>query len=796
MDSPTPEPPQPKRRRLAVSEVTAAVARVRSRIRCGAMLTALASALLCIAIAIVIAGLLDLSIGLGAGVRRVVAGALLATVVGVALWIGVRFLRVSQRQAAARVDAALLESGASGSEARSTLEFSDRTGASDLLSRSVAQRIAESAADRISELRTRSVRTGYRTGRAVAMCAAILVIAGAGQILAGDVVSSVGRRLLDPDGGHPRWSPIGVSIEIVRIDPSPSEAKPGIWSGDTVRIVSEIERMPEQVRAVLMVQREGSGTEPIPLDAVRNGDSEDAPYTASMTMASLTEPARVWVELRGGPGTPQRWRASSREIVLDPVERPRLRGARLTITPPQYTGLPERTIVWPGRRATTHQPVELPQGSRLVLDTRTAIDPTALRGPIDRPRVRLGSGAASIQWTQIEHGDREAALTLHGKDGAGDAVRLELTVTPDQPPDAQIIWPQREEVVALEGAVVPIRVRAKDDYAVDQATIEAEVVGDASRTLGIDLGGGSKDIESPSAIDTQAIGAVAGDVIEVYLVARDNRPDELGGSQTTRSRVLRILVVDPQQFAKMLEEEIGPEAAAAFEGQQQSESSGEPCPHCESGECEGGECQGGGAGEGAGSGQGSGTGSGQGSGQGSGSSSGGGSGSSGGGAESSQNGAGSNPGSSEQSENAEQSSEGQSASGPGDQDEQTERAPWQGDRFFDGRETEPADQQASQASQASQAGQGGQESAESTSESSTGPGGQSDDGSRTQPNENPVTQPQPPPFATDPDGRSGPSSPQQGDLPTEAENSVPERYRDLVRAYYERRSRSEQGAKP
>jgi len=787
-----PDQQKPRPRRLAVSEVAAAIGRVRSRIRYGAMVTAFSTVLVWAAILFVTAGLLDLAIGLGPSVRRAVFFALLGLLGVGAIWILVRIAKVSQRQAAARLDAALLEQGASGSEARGTLEFSEKTGASDLLSRTIARRIAETAADRLHGFRSATVRTGFQTGRAMALCVAILLIAGAGQILAGDLMSSVGRRLFDPDGGHPRWSPIGVSIESVRIDPSPTEAKAGVWAGDTVRIVSEIERMPEQVRAILMVQREGSAPEPIPLDAVRLGEDEDQPFIASMTISELTEPARVWVELQGGPGTPQRWRAASREITIDPEQRPRLRAARLTITPPEYTGLPEQRIAWPGRSATTARPVELAQGALMLLETQAAIDPSALRGPVERPRVRLRPNSASIEWTQVDPEAGETVLTLHGP------VRLDLAVIPDQAPVAEITWPEREEVVALAGAVVPIRVLAEDDYAVDQATLDAAVVGDGSRSLSADLGGGAERIEVPSAIDTQAIGAVAGDVIEVRLHATDNRPAELGGNQTMTSRVLRIRVVDPQQFAQMLSNEIGPEAAEAFEEQQESEneseeseseaesesqpsggSSQEPCPHCESGECEG-ECQGGGEGSGQGSGQGFGSGSGQGAG----SSSGGASGSSGGGGESSAGAGGSEQGSTQQSQPATEDPEGQPGSSESDSQQEGEERPWRG------RETEPAGEQSEPS-----AGEG-DESSPSTSESPTGPGGRNDDGFRTRPEDEPVPQPIAPPLAEDPDGLSGPTQQERSDLPTEAETSVPERYRDLVRAYYERRSRTGEGNTP
>ncbi|MFU8829136.1 MAG: hypothetical protein ACNA8P_06845, partial [Phycisphaerales bacterium] len=405
-----------KERRLAVGEVSSAIGRVRWRIRSGLFAEGLARLLVWFAAIVVLVGLLDVAMGLGAAVRLWTVVALGVWIVGVCVWLVVRMAMVSAARAAAKLDAALLEGdpSASGSEARTTLEMGEKIGASDLLSRTVARRVAQGAAERLDGMNLKRVRTGYQTGRALAVCAAVLMVAGAGQLLAGDVVGSVGKRLLDPAGGHPRWSPIAVSIDVERVDPSASDAKAGIWAGDSVRVSSVLAQMPEQTRAILMVQRPGRPLEPIPLDAQpvsldgSTGDSLSGPHRAAALLRSVSEPARVWVELRGGPGTPERWRASSREIVIEAEQRPRLRGAEVIVTDPAYLGGRSRSVRLPGRTGLSERDLAMAQGGRLEVVARGSVELSEIS--LNARRVdteqELRGMDGRIRWREMEPGER------------------------------------------------------------------------------------------------------------------------------------------------------------------------------------------------------------------------------------------------------------------------------------------------------------------------------------------------------------------------------------------------------
>jgi hypothetical protein len=621
----------------------------------------------------------------------------------------------------------------------------EKIGASDLLSRTVAKRVAQGAAERLDGMNLKRVRTGYQTGRALAVCAAVLMVAGAGQLLAGDVVGSVGKRLLDPAGGHPRWSPIAVSIDVERVDPSTGDAKAGIWAGDSVRVSSVLAQMPEQTRAILMVQRPGRPLEPIPLDAQpisldgSTGDSLSGPHRAAALLRSVSEPARVWVELRGGPGTPERWRASSREIVIEAERRPRLRGAEVIVTDPAYLGGRSRSVRLPGRTGLSERDLAMAQGGRVEVMARGSLELSEISLNARRmdTEQELRGMDGRIRWREMEPGERGREVGLRGPDGAGEGVKLKLSVIEDRPPTAEIDWPKREEVIALEGAAVPLRVSATDDYRVDRAWIEQLIVRETPHRAEIEFVDSDADdateLRKRPSIDTGALGAVAGETILVRMFARDHRPDELGGAQESMSRELRIRVVDEEEFRQMLCEEFGEEAGEAFDRRREQqdgggdgtcESCGGPCDS--EGNCEG-SCEGDGQGEGSGSGSGSGsgTGTGQGSGDGSG-----------------------------------------------------EAPPWDEDRFFDGSEREAPDQD-SDAPAPSESGEPGP----------TGSGGASDDGVRAQNPAPPTEQPATPPLAEAPDARGSAADVAREELSqvqAEAEAGVPERYRDLVRAYYER----------
>ncbi len=794
VEKPSNEPGTP------IRVVESIVSRVQTRMRLGLGSETIAGGGLWLLILLVTIGLLDVGIGLSAAARWIAMIGLTVAVLWFLVLLFVRLLRIRREVAASNVDRAMLGSvsGASGSETRSALEFAERTGSSELLTRTFAKRIGAVAAQRLAGLRAARVPTGYRTGRALMLIACLGLVALAGQLMAGDIVQSVGKRLLDPTGGHPRWSPIDVSITTTRIDPGEADAPDGLWIGDSVRISTVIERVPEATYATVMIARGDAPPEPLPLDLFGSGVEEDPSRRGGVALRAIAEPTRVWVELRGGPGTPQRWRAASREIVLDPDARPRLRGAQASISPLAYTGIADRTERWPGRTASRERDLILTQGATLELQVAGSVGLTEVRtSGLDPVSSSAVADRASAVWACNQPGEFELEAALVGADGRGDRVRIALTVIPDEAPEADIAWPAREEVIALEGATVPLRLSATDDYAVTGVTVLEQVEGDPSRAQRIDVPIASAPDPSTLSlnhdVDTASLGAVAGDTVEVRTTVSDNRPSEIGGAQTTASRTLRIRIVDAEEFERLLQQELGQQAADAFREKQQ----GEPCPDCQSGECDG-ECSGNGTGQGSGSGTGQGTGSGAPSGGPGSRGDAGSSGSpSGSGATGDQpgnqpgNDSGSGEGQGEGSESSESEGDAQQ---PGDQagetgedpaDEQTqsesgesqaEPRPWDGDRFFDGEgSSDPAEQAEPEAEQQSEGNAG------SSDEDRRGPDDQPE-----------PEQPVAPPLAGDPDGRDSAAGSIPSDAPefdADAEASVPERYRDLVRAYYERRAK-------
>lgn len=780
VEKPTNEPGTP------IRVVESIVSRVQTRMRLGLGSETIAGGGLWLLILLVTIGLLDVGIGLSAAARWIAMIGLTVAVLWFLLLLLVRLLRIRREVAASNVDRAMLGSvcGATGSETRSALEFAERTGSSELLTRTIAKRIGAVAAQRLVGLRAARVPTGYRTSRALMLIACLGLVALTGQLMAGDIVQSVGKRLLDPTGGHPRWSPIDVSITTTRIDPSDEDAPDGLWIGDSVRISTVIERVPEATYATVMIARGDAPPEPLPLDLFGSGVEEDPSRRGGVTLRAIAEPTRVWVELRGGPGTPQRWRAASREIVLDPDARPRLRDAQASITPLAYTGIADRTERWSGRTATRERKLTLTQGTTLELEAAGSVPLTEIRtGGLDPVSSSASADRADAVWICNEAGDFELEASLVGADGRGDRVRIALTVIPDAAPQADIAWPAREEVVALEGATVPLRLSAADDYAVTSVTVLELVEGDPSRARRIDVSIASdtdpKKLAPSHSVDTASLGAVAGDTVEVRTTVTDNRPSEIGGAQTTASRTLRIRIVDAEEFERLLRQELGQQAADAFREKQQ----GEPCPDCQSGECDG-ECNGTGPGSGSGSGKGSGSGTGEANGGGTPSGSPGSRGD--GGSSGSPNGSGA-PGDLNANQSGEGSGSGEASAEPSEPEsadhQQSEARPWDGDRFFDGQNSDqPADQSQPDAqSNSAQADQQSEGDGTNSNEDRRGPDDQPE-----------PEQPLAPPLAGDPDGRDSSAGSIPSDAPefdADAEASVPERYRDLVRAYYERRAK-------
>lgn len=214
------------------------------------------------------------------------------------------------------------------------------------------------------------------------------------------------------------------------------------------------------------------------------------------------------------------------EHSVDVVDLPRVEQVRLTYRYPEWTGLPARTDT-------------ASRDIRAVADTHVKLQvlaDAALESPVvvldGKPLPMQQNGFASDgSITVVKSGSYHfAARVANELVALTDDYRIE--VVPDQKPSIEIEKPGRD-YRATNIEEVPIRVRAQDDFRVQQVELHYAVNGGDWRS--IELAGGTRQIDADSLLRLEELGAqqpardrhqpllAPGDLVSYYAVAKDHR---------------------------------------------------------------------------------------------------------------------------------------------------------------------------------------------------------------------------------------------------------------------------------
>lgn len=331
-------------------------------------------------------------------------------------------------------------------------------------------------------------------------------------------------RILAPARDVPPWSRLSFSV---------SPASPSVVYGDNLEICASVSGP--------------LGSTPVLFDVRSGGRSASGPGFRESTnrfvhrFERVVQPARFCV--RAG-------RARSPWFDLSVLYLPRIASAKVSLSPPPYSGLPPREFYLGGQKLAGLR------GSRVVLDV-------AANRPIRRGFVLLSSpdgasnrvdGAANLsssirfEWTL----DANASASIHVEDSLGtpnaQSHVFSQEIVPDAPPSASIHSPPPFSL-AVPDSIVPVEASADDDLGLRSVAIVRNLAGYRDRALPLPLAPGTRAFKSDSPLDLKTLGVRPGDSIELYLEAADSNPSLLGNSL---SDVVRIDVVSPDDYADIL----------------------------------------------------------------------------------------------------------------------------------------------------------------------------------------------------------------------------------------------------
>lgn len=241
-----------------------------------------------------------------------------------------------------------------------------------------------------------------------------------------------------------------------------------------------------------------------------------------------------------------RWRRV--EVVYQPV----ITMASVTITPPDYTLMPQRRFL-----AGTENLSGI-RGSRAALaltSNRPLLDGVMTlksRSGTERNEavsgVRTGSNTVTFLWTIKEPATLEVVIRdLRGTKNK-EPYRLEQKALPDEPPETFITEPAGFALATPETTLI-LNGYASDDFGLRRVELLQTMVAyrDRIKFLGPDRP--ERRLDFSAAIDLKAAGVEVGQLLEFYSEALDQNPLMTGA---TASDIVRVRIISEDEYAAIL----------------------------------------------------------------------------------------------------------------------------------------------------------------------------------------------------------------------------------------------------
>ncbi|MHC4067672.1 MAG: hypothetical protein ACYSUI_24655, partial [Planctomycetota bacterium] len=250
-------------------------------------------------------------------------------------------------------------------------------------------------------------------------------------------------------------------------------------------------------------------------------------------------------------------------------DRPQVEQARITVTPPVYTGLDAYALA-DGQRS-----LEVLPGSEvsLAVVTNKPVQSATLMSGADR----VGEAALDeLAWrvtfdpteTQTLHFALIDELGLENKRPA----RFALRMLKDESPRVRLKLPGVGDM-ATEAAVLPVELSITDDYGLAEAELVYQITreGEAERTLELPgFGRGGQRYDAPIEVPVTSLSVVTGDRVTLYARASDL--DDVSGPNVGSSTAVTLRIVSRDELLAELarrEQTYRGEFERAIDGQEE-----------------------------------------------------------------------------------------------------------------------------------------------------------------------------------------------------------------------------------
>ena len=403
---------------------------------------------------------------------------------------------------------------------------------SDPLTRSLASRAVRDAGEKIDLPALPPLAREPRIKKSSAILAGTAVFLALLSLVGGPHVRSEWMRFLDPFGDHPPFSL--TNLEIISPD---GKQRVVYGSGFTV----EVTATGHQPKELFLTAVSDEGKILIPMSARGDG-------TFLAHLENITSPLTLTAHTQDDS-------TRSHRRTLGLILTPNIGRTTVTLTPPEYTGLPSRELPYrfsalqalEGTQITFRIESNRPLGSgTLSLDTGNGTPSSfPLEPAADSPKI------ATANLTTTDSG----RLTFDIIDIAGNSATenpaASLTVTRDMPPAIAVTIPD-EDALVVDGLTVPITIDATDDYGLTSVRLHISINDEFIALDPITF------TEEPTTryrmeypLDLGKIGALPGDKVAIFAEAIDSRPEP----QITRTTMRRLDVITEEEYNRLLREE-------------------------------------------------------------------------------------------------------------------------------------------------------------------------------------------------------------------------------------------------
>ncbi|MEX2580234.1 MAG: hypothetical protein WD342_14345 [Verrucomicrobiales bacterium] len=471
---------------------------------------------------------LDYFLASGNEIRQVLLAAALACLVAAALRERFRIRRLNRKQLARRAD------GIVGGRRRSVLSALELLGETKPESADapgfrgyLVHRSVEEANSTLGKIDDRDVLQRKEMRRRGLRCLVAILVVATALVFLWPVSSVLFARVLQPWIDIPPYSPL-----IFYVDPD----RPEIFYGEDATVTVEITG--------------GETSEPVRFLA-RRGDEvfetvcfQDGPNRFAQRLERVVQPT----EFAFAHG-----RARSRWHRIDLLLEPKVALASVTVTPPDYSGMPARTFL------IGEEPLAALRGSRMKLSITSNrplssgdLEITPVEGnPLAGRAVagkKTGPQTTTFEWRL----DEEADLTVAIRDVRGtpnrDPIKISQKVIPDKAPSIALDRPPLH-LMATPSIQVPLEARVEDDFGLARVELVRTVAGYRDRMKNVSPATLDQRFDYRAGLELASLGVAPGETLELYLQATDRNPSLLG---VAASEVARIQIISDEEYANII----------------------------------------------------------------------------------------------------------------------------------------------------------------------------------------------------------------------------------------------------